>query len=461
MSLRRALETVPKVSLDFGWRKPVLAQQAENLARHWGDREATSPKPFDLEATLKAVKESWARSRSLDTLSRRERRFLPYVLFYPPGRQQEWVGADPKFAHAFVDSLRDHPRSIASTAFVLLRDYPRMLDTFEFLRSYYSRRLQADDSIRTQEWRRRHVNYRLFAPDGPSSVAKQLCDGEAAASEMLTDAGLVNELGVGAFMREVHAHVLEILESRLEEQADEPALKQPIGFLRTDRERLRFEDLAGDVGNALLLPHARVIPLPKTRNLVQGFLLEHLLDPRIHPRKWQAVDPEARTVFLRWLVGATLEDFFRLIGKHAFMQHWEYREAFWNAYLQQGVIDDACVVLGEEARALALQAFRNEGLVYSRLSGGQRNHSVLLLRIGTLTIAEWSHNGKCRVWFTSQNRHRPGLHQGDYSRGSLMSGADYEQVHHASQYYTWQQNLASVIAREAGIRVWQHDYMVR
>ena len=43
----------------------------------------------------------------------------------------------------------------------------------------------------------------------------------------------------------------------------------------------------------------------------------------------------------RWLARASLDVFFKLIEEHALEAHWRYRQAFWLAYLQKGIISDA------------------------------------------------------------------------------------------------------------------------
>lgn len=459
MSLRDAVNTFRVPRNDTSWRARDLEKTVTRLAQQWGDRESRTPPAFELESTLTQVKRTWQERRSLEDLGRREKRFLPYVLFHPPGEPREWVTKDTAFNTAFLGTLTENPRGLATTGFVLLRDYPRTFSPFEQLRGGYAQRLSADRSIRAETWRTRHGTFKLFAPDGPEYLAKRICDAEGPTERMLAEAGLVNELSSGAFMRNVHARVLAILQDRLAEQAGLPSVEPALGALRTAEDRLRFEDLAGDIGNALLLPHTRVIPLPATKGLLERFLLTHLRDPRIHTRKWQGVDAAAKAIFMRWLVGATLEDFFRLIERHALERHWRYRQAFWGAYLKNDLIDDACVVLGENARALAKQVFRAPGFAFSSLKGGNRDHSVLLMRIGGMTISEWSHNGRLRFWLP-ENKKRPTLHQLSYTRDELTSDENFYKDHHGSEHYTWQRTIAEFLQKQVGVRVMSRDFML-
>src|SRR5207253_11110998 len=65
---------------------------------------------------------------------------------------------------------------------------------------------------------------------------------------------------------------------------------------------------------------------------------------------------------------------------------------------------------------------------HGRLAGGDPDHCVLLLRIGTAVIAEWSHNGTCRVWLEN-DKYCPKFYRNQYSRAELRSNPGYEQRH--------------------------------
>ena len=61
-------------------------------------------------------------------------------------------------------------------------------------------------------------------------------------------------------------------------------------------------------------------------------------DPRLTQSGWTSVSPAAKDVMLRWMVSASLEDFFALIARRAQEDHWRYRKAFWSAYLKRDYI---------------------------------------------------------------------------------------------------------------------------
>ena len=124
------------------------------------------------------------------------------------------------------------------------------------------------------------------------------------------------------------------------------------------------------------------------------------------------------------------------------------------------MIVDAWVVLGEDARRAARNVW-SEVPKHASLSGaGDASQSVLLLRVGSLTIAEWSHNGRCRVWQDGA-RSAPRFHAASYAKTDLRNAPDFEIAHMASDSYSWQMKLADYIRRETQCDVRQPEYKVR
>lgn len=190
-------------------------------------------------------------------------------------------------------------------------------------------------------------------------------------------------------------------------------------------------------------------------------------DPRIERGKWQGVTEDALGVIYQWLTGATLEQFIEILNRGARVDHWKYRRDFWLAYYRMGVVDQAWLALGGAAQEHARRAF-NKGYGAGKLvgSGVQFSHSVLLLRIGPLVIADWSHTGKCRIWFENDSN-APHLYRDEYSRPDLTTGsemivASYQDPgisHLYSDRGTWQSALADFIRRQTNINVTPQQYM--
>ena len=121
-----------------------------------------------------------------------------------------------------------------------------------------------------------------------------------------------------------------------------------------------------------------------------------------HPEghKWSQVPDDVSRVVTKWLVEQVLDQFFVLLKDTAFDKHWRYREAFWRAFHDEGLIDDICFVLGGNAAMRLRKVSKDPILVKTTgtLVGAQSDQSVLILRLPGVTIAEWSHNGSCHMW---------------------------------------------------------------
>ena len=215
---------------------------------------------------------------------------------------------------------------------------------------------------------------------------------------------------------------------------------------------VRYHRHIGLLANSLLLPWASRTPEPSVKEQIKRFLIHRVGDPRIQRGAWQPVDPAATAVMLHWLTGDTLRQFFDILSRTA-DEIWEYRKKFWMAFYEMGAITDAYFALGRSAEVLAQRVRHNiPSLSYASLVGAQPDQSVLVMRLADFTIAEWTHDGKCRFWMSSMNS-APRLYQKSYLAGDLRNGAEFEQAHHGSATGTWQSKIAEHIRRRSGIYV--------
>ncbi|MBK6906521.1 MAG: hypothetical protein IPH08_05285 [Rhodocyclaceae bacterium] len=118
---------------------------------------------------------------------------------------------------------------------------------------------------------------------------------------------------------------------------------------------------------------------------------------------------------LRWFAGETLAHFFNLLSRTA-DDIWEYRKKFWTAYYQRGAISEAWFALGPIAQALG----RQQKLQFGDLSRAAQNQSVLIMKLGSFIVAEWSHSGACRFW-NENDRLAPGLYRKVYFADDLRN----------------------------------------
>jgi hypothetical protein len=175
-------------------------------------------------------------------------------------------------------------------------------------------------------------------------------------------------------------------------------------------------------------------------------------------------------VIRKWLAGETLEQFFAIIKKTANEDHWRYRHKFWKAYYDDGFIDDAWVALGKESRTEADSRSIDGNELFAadvRGLGVKSDHSVIIFKVGDLTICEWSHDGKCRIWFDN-NKNAPKLYKNSYEVGELhvisekiVNGHKGDGISHIrSKEYWWQMKLAGFIENNTGIKMSKRKYEV-
>ena len=126
------------------------------------------------------------------------------------------------------------------------------------------------------------------------------------------------------------------------------------------------------------------------------------------------------------------------------------------------------MALGPQA-ARAADISVDKGPACGKLRSGDGvlpSYSLLLMEIGDLVFAEWSHSGKCRAWKRTDPR-APRLGRVQYTRGdviipSMQIVPTYSEdgiVHHGSDAGRWQQRLANFIYNETNIRVMHPEYM--
>jgi hypothetical protein len=458
VSLRQACQStgVSKAALDIRWSH--LSRTARSIARRWADRPERKPPPFQLDAIVHSVRDAWHSQKSLAALSNRELRWLPHIIFHPEAKRDAWLANDAEFMVAALVRMRERARAVRGLLRNLIRLWPKELAAAAQIQSVLNAELRAATTPRLQEWRRRVEKYGLLSLDGPRKFADLLRAEPGQRTQLIEDAGLVGDLAHSAFLVEVIRHLANRLGEHLRGGRYQ-VLDSYLDLLAPDGQ-LTFKADAPYVAEALLEPFVTVTPPASTQDRIRAFLLTHIQDPRLTQSGWTRVKPTARDVMLRWMVSASLEDFFALIARRAQEEQWRYRQAFWSAYLKRESITRAWVVLGENAEREALRRWRDAVPAHGQLSGGDPDHCVLMLQIGSLTIVEWSHNGACRVWL-QDNKHNPPFYELQYSRDRLLLNPARLQKHHGNVHYTWQQQLAEFIRDETGISCSQVEYRVR
>lgn len=473
--LREVLQGFDPVQYPTGPEPSRTRETLDELIRQFGNSTLTRPPEDALERTYWALRQAAEKRSELRDLSPGDLRRAPWLIFISRQNGEAPLIENTDFLKDYLIELqrRAWSRAIVALVFCALYFYPKEIKVFPTLRKILrAQLLPRVDSPKGQRWLECVQDCRLLEDDGPAYLAERLENADDSPDSILDRCCLKGLLAEQEFVKQVFRSWVDSISGRLASGAmREQPLQRFLTFARDDAKappRLRLPTLRRHLAEGLLRPFADGNASSRHQPAIKTFLLNTLGDPRFSEgNHWEHVDDSARAVMLRWLVEATLEDFFRLLEQAAktddvARKHWKYRKAFWEAYLRAGHIGDAWVVLGPMARHVAgakLGAIHTPA--YGKISGPgvQNNHSVLIFRVGDLTITEWSHSGKYRVWFEG-NKHSPRLYlRRPYTREQVTRKADVEGAHHGSENGTWQENVADLIRERTRISVAKREYM--
>ncbi|MEO5334536.1 MAG: EH signature domain-containing protein [Magnetococcus sp. YQC-5] len=241
-----------------------------------------------------------------------------------------------------------------------------------------------------------------------------------------------------------------------------PVIKRFVSWGMIDK-RFAFESTPRAIARmaeSLLLPWVDRVAPDDVRAFIESHLLSLLHDLRIDRSRWLDVDEKAQRVMRRWLTRASLEQFLDVVDRTAQSHMWAARRQFWSAYYERKFMLEAWVAFARDgsnfAKRLAAEkenpAIGNFGALAS--GGVSRNHAVLIMQIGDLVVADWSHNGKCHIWLPD-NVNAPKLYRRTYHRDELVNGSDFNKVHNGD----WQNDVHEFIRRNTGITITARRYI--
>jgi hypothetical protein len=460
----------------FSPRNITLPEDSESarMLRALGAAEASpAAPPVDFLEKLRQRLVAVSRAGRVTELSRKDLRYAPWLL---------WNG-DPPAATlpGLLSALFDQACASAPTLRRLIDAYLRDFDPgapgINETAAHIRKALTGSDP-RLEAWRVAQTEVRLFDPmHGPETLADRLLT-EEHLDQALTQYKLADPLlATGRYMMAVENAALAATPPLLR-RAGTKGLEQLLRIIAPAGE-LRFPARVANSGRALLRAWLDGGPEPATavQEPVRRELLGWLGDPRLRPQRWAAVGEQETSLMRRWLARASLDLFFKLIDEHALEAHWRYRHSFWLACLGKGVIADAWLALGSQAYDSA-GAVRELGRAYGRLRGPgvTGDQSALLLRVGSLVFAEFSHNGKLRAW-PADWRNAPQLGRQEYERADLTGkclpfplnpyrgagGApDGKGLSHIRSHEGyWQGSAAALVERHTSTRITALDWRPR
>lgn len=455
--------------------EPRMTRAAARSARTLlADATPRVPDQFDLERLHRRVTVEWHRHHSLDGLRPRDLGKLPWILFYPPDSdRQRWLGAIPGLVRQYGRWLRRgrRTRALLTLLHEFLRAYPTDLPTFNDIRLLLRRGLNRGATVAPpsmRKWEHRCMQFGLLEPPRtPRFVSHFLSDSENP-DKLLDAAGLSSGLARSGFLKSGIRTVVK----RPTSTRSAGTLRRLLALIECEGA-LRFDDrsMRVEIANGLLGPYIHRAPQGETKEILQSFFLRHFRDPRLPSGKqrWGGVPEDVRRVVVRWLVERALDQFFVLLKETAYDHHWRYREAFWRAFLDEGLIDDIWFVLGSRAEGLLRRMSDDPEVVETtaELYAAQSDQSVLLMRMPGVTIAEWSHSGSCHLWLDGIGG-APNLYKQRYSAYELRRPYPYDnnrdghsQRHDGSDHGRWQNHIATWLRSNTGIDIDRDSYFPR
>jgi hypothetical protein len=220
---------------------------------------------------------------------------------------------------------------------------------------------------------------------------------------------------------------------------------------------------------AALSPFEGKSPPIRVQKVLMSVLLARYGDPRIgawpglEGREGAARREVCVSTMKRWLSIEYLDLFIRIIEKTAEDKQFKPRKAFWLRYFERSVVSDVTLIIASDAMRIArkIRSEMNnpEYMKWANLLSALPNQSVLLMQIGDLIIAEWSHSGAMRFWKAGEKA-APKFHLGEYWSSTLRRGSLKVKVgstvrdsiiHHENGHWmTWARNA---IEYHTGVRV--------
>lgn len=364
----------------------------------------------------------------------------------------------------FIDAYLAHAAASRSNTIIngLIRYY---LWHFEPARPGF-RRIAAFLAALAEEgpsrWSDLHRGYHLFNPDrAPARLAQAVMAAARPPREFLAQIGLSGQIVAAELLGNAFVRACDgIVFDAVAEGAPPPPAgyaQRLVAWSHKGKEFI-YGGMARArpaLAEALLLPWTTRPPAPEQRDFIKRALLGLLKEPRTNPVAWVDVSEAAQRVMCHWLAKVSLEQFLEVVDETVRIHHtrmWSSRRKFWSAYYEKGFIQEAWVVFGRRGAALARHDSgtreRKDIVSFGTFLGDAVNdqrQAVLIMKIGPLVVADWSHNGCCHVW-RAGNPNAPRLFQREYFRSDLLNGSDLEKPH----IRDWQSDVHDFIREHTG-----------
>lgn len=437
---------------------PATMLLAERLGALMVQDAVKRPPGDDLDAISGRIAAALARG---EVASRKDLRHAPWCIF----ATRTPLAADSRRLDELLRQIAalGRPRPFRALAAAYLHYFDPASNPVRVVAAFLVRHIEHLG----EPWTSAHRAAALFTPaTGTEQLAKVALTAGRTPDAVFRELGFPDPTMLADFRKHTFFRGLEVIAKG--DNADPLKRLDLVRDWASANGKPRYEEARARVANALLLPFGETTPAQDMRDRYLAVVLPILGDPRISPGKWVGCE-NAEKIVRRWLTEASLRQFFEVVDKVATPEHWIYRRAFWSGLHDRGYIGEAWVVFDGYGASEARRIFGKE-ISFGVFEGGgvQQGHSTLLLRIGSLVVAEWSHNGKCRIWDEDSGIPAPRLFQKNYSAADLrkeyaQSGPSGQGIfsHHGSLTYSWQKNIAAFLKARRNIVLRPSDYEVR
>ncbi|MEA1071740.1 EH signature domain-containing protein [Sphingomonas sp. LY160] len=438
-----------------GQVEPVLLRTAVSaIKREESDSKAQLEATAELQSRLFKLHEQG----SLGRLSRRDLREGCKVVLHPPLP----LAANLDVLEALFAQVEQQQRRAAFFATIeayvdgFSPEDPAVLGLAQKLRSLSSRWRWRP----TDQWPSRLQEFDLLDPTkAPEAIARAVLASGEGWRQLLARAGL-DTVGrrLGGLMEAAFRYACGLVR-RMRGQDAISGQRTLIQWAEDETKHFAYPRAWPAFVEASLTPWASDEPSDHHKRVLIDMLDQFGGgDPRSNPQRWRTIEeqaPAAYAVLLRWLTRASVLQFFdvvdRLMPSHEAKLMWAYRRAFWTSYLisdgRTPTIDAAWVAFGSQGANLANRVARESGDPSYKSFGRQQDkapdQAALIIKMGDMTIVEWSHSAKYQVWQRGE-KGAPKLFEKIYPYGALYS-APLQDSHVSPSTYSWQKRLAKII----------------
>ncbi|KTD18862.1 EH signature domain-containing protein [Legionella jordanis] len=413
-------------------------------------------------------------AKSFDNISNKEWKLVPFILWTTPQVNSFALGSDLNFLQKYLNWLSQNltASNLKKLIYCFLKDFSlreQYLAVFKKLSCFITEKIYSSMNPSLSKWYERNQKLNIFSPNFDLSKVISLYLNECNLDiyKFFSLLGLQGEISIRGYSEAIGLNLLKILER----EPSDKLINAVINYFFS-KDSVRFSNHRVNLIQSLLTPWLsnNSTNSSESQKKVQDLLIKHFKDPRIIAYRrdgWRSISEQYLKVIYQWLVGESIEQFFEIVDQMALDRQWKYRKAFWMAYYKYGFLDEAWFVLGPDAKYYAETYFENKLSFGAMDSGCKSNHSVLILKIGNIVLAEWSHEGKCRAWRDEDpkapERYKNYYVGKNFKEESLKIVPHYNSDgigHLSSNTYSWQQNLSDFIYRNTGLKVYHSDFWI-